>query len=112
MPTVTSFHVSTVEPGHINQITAEYLALERARICRRLFVTRFGLLALVVAVVGFGFHWLSAGASWSSVGLCLVTPTWAWLAELRHNRRLTRSLEAIPAGQVVLPRREKVVKSS
>jgi anti-sigma factor RsiW len=112
MHTVTSFRASDVESHQVSAIMAEYLALERARTYRRLFVTRFGLLALVVAVVGFGLHWLSAFASWSSVGLCVVAPTWAWLAELRNNRRLARSLEEIPSGQIVVPRRKKVVKSS
>ena len=112
MHTVTSFHASAVEPEHINAITAEYLALERARTYRHLFVTRFGLLAFVVAVVGFGFHWLSVFASWSSVGLCGIAPTWAWLAEFRSNRRLMRSLEEIPSAQIAVPPHKKVVKSS
>jgi|SRR6187431_3728392 hypothetical protein len=112
MHTVTSFRASDVESDQVRAIMSEYLALERARTYRRLFVTRFGLLAFVVLVVGFGFHWLSAFASWSSVGLCGVAPTWAWLAELRSNRRLARSLDEIPSGQIVVPGRKKVVKSS
>ena len=59
MHTVTSFHASAVEPEHLRAIMVEYAALERARIYRRLFVARFGLLAFFLAVVGFGFHWLS-----------------------------------------------------
>jgi len=111
MHTVTSFRASDVESHQVRAIMAEYLALERARTYRRLFVARFGLLALVVAVVGFGFHWLSAVASWSSVGVCGVAPTWAWLVERRNNRRLARSLEEISSGEIVVPRK-KVVKSS
>ena len=95
MPTVTSFHASAVESAHINAITAEYLALERARIYRRLFVTRFGLLALVLVIVGFVLHWLPAAASSAGVMLCSVPPTWAWVAELRCDRRLARALEGI-----------------
>lgn len=101
MHTVTSFRASDLESHQVKAIMAEYLALERARTYRRLFVTRFGLLALVVAAVGFGFHWLSAFASWSSLGLCLVTPTWAWVAEFRNSRRLVRSLKKIPSRQIV-----------
>ncbi len=112
MHTVTSFRASDVESHQVRAIMAEYLALERVRTYQRLFVARFGLLALGVAVVGFGFHWLSAFASWISVGLCGVAPTWAWLAEFRGNRRLARSLDEVPSGQIVMPRRKKVVKSS
>jgi anti-sigma factor RsiW len=112
MHTVTSFRASDVASHRVSAIMAEYLALERARTYRRLFVIRFGLLALVAAVVGFGFHWLSVFASWSSVGLCLVPPTWAGVAEFRNSRRLARSLEAIPSGDIVVPQGKKVVKSS
>jgi hypothetical protein len=103
---VTSFRAADVEPGQINAIMTEYLALERARVYRRLFVTRFGLLAFVVALVGFGLHWLPAAGSSVGVMLCSVPPTWAWVAELRCDRRLVRSLEQIPAGarQTVVPR--------
>ena len=95
MRTVTSFHASAVEPEHINAITAEYLALERARIHRRLFVARFGLLAFVLVIVGFGLHWLTAAGSSAGVMLCSVPPAWAWVAELRCDRRLARALEGI-----------------
>jgi Flp pilus assembly protein TadB len=98
MHTVTSFHASAVEPQQVGAIMAEYLALERARIYRRLFVTRFSLLAACLALIGFGFHWLSLVASWISVGLCVVAPLWAWVVELRCDRRLARSLEEIPGA--------------
>jgi hypothetical protein len=105
MHTVTSFHVSVVEPGHISAIMAEYLALEHARIYRRLCVTRFSLLAACLALIGFGFHWLTLVASWISVGLCVVAPLWAWVVELRCDWRLARSLEGIPddARQTLVP---------
>ena len=103
---VTSFRAADVESGQLNAIMAEYLALERARVYRRLFVTRFGLLAFVVALVGFGLHWLPAAGSSAAVMLCSVPPTWAWVAELKCDRRLARSLEQISAGAqiIVLPR--------
>jgi hypothetical protein len=115
MHTVTSFQAAAVERRQISAIMGAYLALERARIYRRLFVTRFGLLAIALAVIGFAFHWLPPIASWSSVGLCAVAPTWAWVAELRCDWRLERSLQAIPEGgrQTVVPAgSEKVIKSS
>jgi len=112
MRTVASFRAADVESDQVRAIMAEYLALERARTYRRLFAIRFGLLAAVVAVVGFGFHWLSARDSWISVGLCGVAPTWAWLTESRNNRRLSRWLAEIPSGPIAEPGGEKVVKSS
>jgi len=113
MQTVTSFRASAVEPELINAIAAEYLALERTRTYRRLFVTRFGLLAFTLAIVGFGLHWLPTAGAWAAVGLCSVAPAWAWVAELRHDRRLARSLE-LTAGPGVSSRRgrKKVIKSS
>lgn len=106
MQTVTSFRASTVEPELVNAIAAEYFALEQARTYRRLFVTRFGLLALTLAICGFGLHWLPAAGAWAAVALCSVAPAWAGVAELRHDRRLARSLEALTAepGVSVAPR--------
>ena len=105
MHTVTSFHASAVKSRQISAIMAEYLALEHARNYRRLLVERFGLLALVLAIIGFGFHGLPAVVSWGSVGLCVAVPTWAWLVELRCDWRLARSLQEIPAAarQTVVP---------
>ena len=97
MHSVTSFRASAVPSDQINAIAGEYLALERARTYRRLFVTRFGLLAFTLAIVGFGLHWLSPAGSWTAVGSCSVAPVWAWVAELRCDRRLARSLDALPA---------------
>ena len=108
VPTVMSFHSSAATPDEIREITAEYLALERARIYRRLFVTRFGLLAIIVAVIGRGLHWLSPFASWISVALCAVVPLWVWVAELRCDWRLTRRLHELrpeaASYEVVTPR--------
>jgi Flp pilus assembly protein TadB len=94
--TVTSFPASGVRPEQLNRVMADYLALERARTFRRLLVRRLGLLALVMVVIGVGFHWLPTFASWISVGLCLVPSAWAWIAEIRLERRLARRLEDIP----------------
>ena len=96
MRTVTSFHASAVDPHRIGAILADYFELERLRAYRRRFVARFGALALVLAVLGFGLHWLSAGASWATVTLCAMAPVWAWVAELRCEWRLGRSLDELP----------------
>ena len=105
MHAVTSFHAASVDSERINAIMADHLALERARIYRRLFVTRCGLLALLLGALNLGFRWLSPFASWFTVGLCAVAPAWAWLAELRCDWRLARRLRDLPADatHVVVP---------
>lgn len=92
---VASFHSSPTTPRLINKVMADYLALEQARIYRRLFVTRFSLLACALAIAGWGLHWLSPFASWSSVALCAIAPSWAWIAELRCDQRLARRLQKL-----------------
>ncbi|MEO7190487.1 MAG: hypothetical protein ABI051_05480 [Vicinamibacterales bacterium] len=111
----TSFHGSDVGGEQLSGILSEYVALERARMYRRLFVMRFGLLAAALSIIGFGLHWLSAAGSWVSVGLCAVTPAWAWFAELRCDWRLSERLNALPPDSthfVVSPQTAKVMKSS
>src|SRR5688572_23581024 len=98
MHTVTSFHSSAIQPDQLNAIMADYTALERMRIYRRLFVARFGLLAFAFGVVGAGLGVLSTFATWFSVGLCLAPPVAVCIAELRHSRRLARRLTGIPRG--------------
>jgi hypothetical protein len=104
---VSSFHGSSAAAGQTRTVIADYLALERARNHRRLFVTRFGLVAMFLGIIGLGFHWLSLLASWLGVGLCAVPPTWAWIAELRCDWRLARRLNELPGGatHVVVRRR-------
>jgi hypothetical protein len=98
MHTVTSFHASAVQPDRLSEIMAAYLALERARIFRRLLVKRFSGLAMIVA--GVSFLWLSVFPLWFSVGLCVVVPTWSWIVELGCEHRLARLLNEIP-GQAM-----------
>jgi hypothetical protein len=104
--TVTSFHASRVGPDQITAIVADYLALERARQYRRRVVMCFGALALLMGIVGLGFHWLSAYASWSTVGACTVGAAVAWFVELRCDGRLARRLTQVPGStEEVVPRR-------
>ena len=95
MPMLSSFHSSGADRQQISAIVREYFALERVRIYRRLFVVRFGLLAVAFGVAGIGFHWLSPVATWASVAICLAAPLSAWIAELRYDRRLARLLEEV-----------------
>ena len=98
MHTVTSFHSSTVRPDQLGAIITDYLALERARTQRRLFVTGVGIVALFIAVAGAVFHWLPAFASWLGIALCAVASTWVWVVELGCDRRLGKRLEEVPGA--------------
>jgi len=96
MHTVTSFDGDSIEPDQLSGVMADYLALERARIYRRLFVSRFAILALILGVIGFGLRWLPPFASWLSVSLCTIAPAWAWMTELRCDWRLSKRLNDVP----------------
>ena len=98
MHTVASFHAGSVSTEQLRTVTAAYMALERARVYRRLFVTRFGLLAAVPVVIGLGFRWMTLPASWFSIALCAVVPLAAWIAELRCGRRLAKALKVIKSS--------------
>ena len=93
MHSFTSFPASAVGPDELNAITADYLALERIRIFRRLLVRRFGALTLIAAAVSF--TWLSRVAFWFSVGLCLAPPVWAWALEIYREWRLAARLSEV-----------------
>lgn len=95
---VTSFHESAVSANELNRIMADYLALERVRVFRRLLVTRCGILATVVAVAGLWLHWLPPFASWFTVTLFLVPPTWACVLEWTRRRRLAELLDEVPGA--------------
>ena len=95
MPQVTSLPATSVSRDELKVILAEYLALDRARVFRRLFVVRFGLLTAVSVVVAFIAPGLPAIARWLPPVLCLAPPTWAAILELRLARRLARHLEGV-----------------
>jgi len=56
MHAITSLRTAGLPPEHVKAVLADYLALERARTYRRACVTRFGALAAVFGVAGFGVH--------------------------------------------------------
>jgi len=99
MQTVTSFRTSAVTREELGAILEDYLALDRARVFRRLLVTRFGLLTLVVVIIAAVTHELSPFARWIPLGLFVTPPVWAWVVELRLMRRLARRLDG--AGSAV-----------
>ena len=95
-----SFHSSAVRQDQAGAIIGDYLALERARRHRRVFVTWFGLLAVLIVGLGTAVH--ERSATWLAAGLCLPAPAWAWAIELRRDWRLAKRLDEVP----------KVIKSS
>jgi hypothetical protein len=96
MQTVMSFRAASVPREELGRILAEYLALDRARIQRRLMVPRFSLLALAAALLETVIHGFSPIARLLTVGLCLVPPTWAWFVELVWTRRVVQTARALP----------------
>ena len=105
MQTVTELHSADVAPAQLNAVLADYVAVDQARIYRRLFVTRFGVLASALGTIGFAFDWRPVFAVWFSVAACAVAPAWAWIAEFRCQRRLATRLSELPEGatHVVCP---------
>ena len=97
---VTSLRASSVPPAELNVILADYLELDRARIYRRLFLVRFGLLAAVATIVSLVFPSLPAFARWFPPTVCLAPPIAVWIRERRLARSLQQRLD------------KKVVKSS
>ena len=95
MPHVTSLPASSVSKEELRVILAEYLALDRARVFRRLFLVRFGLLTAISVIVALLTPGLPAVARWLPPVLCLTPPTWAVIVELRLARRLARHLEGV-----------------
>ena len=117
MHTVTSFDAHMLPPEELNAIIADYLALERLRIFRRLLVTRFGILTAIVATAGW--LWLSTAATCVAAVLCLVPPLCVLGLEVTCARRLAERLERIPDQQTHVVRTpthvvdsQKVIKSS
>lgn len=95
MALVTQFQACAFEPEALNQVLADYVALERLRVFRRLLVRRFGALSLVVLVIGTGLQWISPVTMAASLTLFLIPPVWACVAEFRFDRALDRRLERI-----------------
>jgi hypothetical protein len=96
MDVITQFHSCALKPEELNQVLADYVALERVRVFRRLLVRRFGALSLAALVIGVALHRISPVATGASVALFLIPPIWACVIELRFNWALDRRLERIP----------------
>jgi len=110
MQNVVSFSTSTVSRQELGAILEDYLSIDRARVFRRLLVRRFGLLAIIVAIIAAVTHELSLFARWFPIGLFLAPPVWAWITELRLMRRLARRLDGVDgavAHQLAQPARPR-----
>jgi len=90
---VTALDSASASPADMREILAAYLALDRARVFRRLFVARFGLLAGVAALVALIVPGLSAAARWLPPALLLTPAVCAWALELRCARRFAVRLK-------------------
>jgi len=95
MQTLISFPASGTSSRELGPILSDYLALDRARIVRRLMVARFGVLALLAALLETVFRGFSPFARAVTVALCLVPPVWARIVELGRERRLSQRIERI-----------------
>ena len=94
MQTLVSFPASGTPSQELGPILSDYLALDRARIVRRLMVARFGVLALL-AVLLETIRGFSPFARVFTVALCLLSPFWARIVELGRERRLSQRIERV-----------------
>jgi hypothetical protein len=95
MQTLVSFPASGTTSQELGPILSDYLALDRARIFRRLMVARFAVLALSAALLESVVRGFSPFARVFTVAVCLVPPFWARLVELGRERRLSRRMERV-----------------
>lgn len=98
MQTLVSFPASATRPEELGRILSDYLAVDRARVRRRLMVARFGVLALGAAVLETFVRELAPFVRLITIGLCLVPPAWARIVEIRSRRRLSRRIEGVPGA--------------
>ena len=96
MSTIAGGAPTSVQPEHVNAVMADCIALEQIRVFRRLLVTRCGVIAVTIGVVGLLLGLVHTFAYWFTEGVFVLAPAAAWLVERRRERDL----------------RKKVVKSS
>ena len=95
MQTLVSLPASGAPSQELGRVLSDYLALDRARIVRRVMVARFGVLSFSAALIETVFRGFSPCARVVTVALCLVPPGWAWIVELAREHRLARRIETV-----------------
>jgi hypothetical protein len=85
---------ATASP-ELGRVLSDYLALDRARILRRLMVVRFGLLAVLAASIETIFRGFPPLARVFTIALCLVPPLCARIVELVREHRLSQRVERV-----------------
>jgi hypothetical protein len=95
MQPLISFSASATTSPELGRILSDYLALDRARIIRRLMVARFGFLAVLAALLETVFRGFSPFARVVTVALCVVPPLYARIVELARERRLSRRIDCV-----------------
>src|SRR3954468_6783621 len=93
METVTSFPAAGMPADELGRILLDYLALDRARLFRRLLVPRCAALALAAFVIGALVHGFSMAARGGSVALFVAPAVAAWAHGGRISRRLGHRLD-------------------
>jgi hypothetical protein len=93
MQTLISFRAAA--SPELGRILSDYLALDRARILRRLMVGRFGLLAVLAASIETICRGFSPLVRLFTVALCLVPPLCARIVELVRERRLSQRVDLV-----------------
>jgi hypothetical protein len=97
MQTFLSFNAADLPPQDVRDVLADYLVLEQTRSRRRRIVTRFGLAAFIVFVLGSLVHGVSVYARGVPVVLCLVPAAWIWYREFRLQYLLSKRLDEAAA---------------
>ena len=95
METVLSFDAAAGRRQEMRAILADYLAVDRVRVYRRLFVVRCTLAALLALAASYLVGGLSLPARWVPIGLMLAPAIAATLVELRLHARLARRVRQV-----------------
>jgi hypothetical protein len=107
MQKVTSFRASDLPLDTRSRLLrADYRALDGARTFRRSVIRGCGLLALVF-MIGTVLSTPSLFDRLFPLGLFVVPVTWAWMAELRLERRFARRLDGADRAVTQTARKER-----
>lgn len=98
MSSLMAIPASTVSPEELRRLLADHIALDQARVLRRLLVVRCGSLAAAAAAFGLLGHGASLAARCVPPPLFLAMPLWAWVSERRLERRLARHQKVIKSS--------------